>query len=115
MAAEKKFGNNEEGNKKAFAILGYVLPILFFLPLLLEATKNDTYARFHANQQLILLIAYVGLSSVLNVFMGTLPFLFSVVQILNVVLIALAIYGIFYAYKGEMKELPLLGQFKIIT
>jgi hypothetical protein len=42
---------------KALAIIGYILPILFFIPLLNDQSKNSPFAKFHANQQLVLLIA----------------------------------------------------------
>ena len=48
---------------KAMAIIGYIIPILFFIPLVTEA-KDSVYAKFHANQQLILLIASIGVSVV---------------------------------------------------
>ena len=48
--------NDGISDHKMYAILGYILPFLFFLPLLSESSKNNPFARFHANQQLILLI-----------------------------------------------------------
>lgn len=106
--------NPEEGNKKAFAILGYVLPILFFLPLLNEQTKNDVFARFHANQQLILLLVYGVLTFALNLFVMSVYLVVNLVQLIHIVLIGFALYGAYYAYKGEMKELPVIGHFRIL-
>jgi len=34
---------------KAMAIIGYILPFLFFIPLVTDA-KTSPFARFHANQ-----------------------------------------------------------------
>lgn len=100
---------------RTFAILGYVIPFLFFLPLLDDKTKNVPYVRFHANQQLILLVVIFG-SYILHSFLfGMLMMLgYYVAQLLNLAIIALAIIGIFNAYHGKMKGLPLIGQFQIL-
>jgi len=107
--------STDVSENKAFAILGYILPFLFFLPLLNEKTKNVPFARFHANQQLILLIVifvvYFLQSTLYMMFMSLGIFL---IQVLNMVILVMAVIGIWNAYKGEMKELPFIGHFKIL-
>lgn len=94
------------------AIIGYILPFLFFLPFLGEA-KNNTFAKFHANQQLNLLLFEVigwGIASFLTiVLIGLL--LMPLVVIASVVL---AIMGIINVVNGEMKPLPLIGKYQLI-
>jgi len=107
---------DDAGDHKGLAILGYILPILFFLPLLSEEGKKSEFARFHANQHLILLIAIFGLYILHNIlftmfFMGG----FFIMQLINIAFLAFVIIGIINAAKGEMKELPLIGSFKILT
>lgn len=97
---------------RTFAILGYILPFLFFLPLLGEKTKNVPYVRFHANQQLVFLVVVVA-EGILEDFLP-LSFYYSFSQIFGIVLIAYSIIGIINAYKGEAKELPFIGWFKIL-
>lgn len=104
----------DESNRKLFGILGYIIPILFFLPLLNDSLKKDEFSRFHANQQLILLLVYFALTAVLNMFLLSMYMLYNLAQLVNFALIVLAVYGAYNAYKGEMKELPLIGQFKIL-
>ena len=41
------------------------------------------------------------------------PF-FGIISLLNIVILVFAIIGIINAAKGEMKELPLVGKFRII-
>ena len=91
--------------------MGYIIPILFFIPLVTDA-KNSPFAKFHANQQLNLLIAAV----VVNVVGGIIPFIgwFIILPLGSIFLIVVAIMGIINAAKGEMKELPLIGGFKLI-
>lgn len=100
---------------QTFAILGYILPFLFFLPLLDEKTKHVPFVRFHANQQLILLVIILALYMLHNMLFMMLMLLgYYVSQLLNLVILGLAMYGAYNAYQGKMKELPLVGQFRIL-
>lgn len=97
---------------KAMAIIGYIIPILFFIPLLSEESKKSPYAKLHANQQLNLLISWI----VVNFVGGFIPVLgwFLILPIGSIILIVLMIMGIINAAKGEMKKLPIIGGFEII-
>ncbi|MDP1884463.1 MAG: DUF4870 domain-containing protein [Candidatus Moranbacteria bacterium] len=108
---EKKAENKDVESNKAMAIIGYIIPILFFVPLLSDA-KNSPFAKFHANQQLNLLLAAIAVNIV-----GTIiPFLgwFIILPLGSIALIVIAIMGIINAVKGEMKALPLIGGFSLI-
>jgi uncharacterized membrane protein len=113
MGAPMPNANSSDAEKnKAMAIIGYIIPFLFFIPLVTEA-KNSPFAKFHANQQLnLLLFCVVGyiLSSVLMfILIGFL--LYFIVMIGSLVFL---IMGIISAAKGEMKKLPLIGGFELI-
>ena len=105
-------GNNDVEANKIMAIIGYILPILFFVPLINEASKNSSFAKFHANQQLVLLIAAI----VIEIVGTVIPLLgwFLILPLGSIFLLVLAILGIVNAAKGEMKPLPAIGGFKII-
>lgn len=107
-----KAGNSDVEANKVMAIVGYILPILFFVPLINEASKNSPFAKFHANQQLILLIAAI----VVDIVGSVIPFLgwFIILPLGSVAVVVIAIMGIVSAAKGEMKPLPIIGGFKII-
>ena len=113
MAEEIKKASPEDAEKnKAMAIVGYIIPILFFIPLVSDA-KNSPFAKFHANQQLnLLLFSVVGwtASSILTIVVIGI-FLMPIVAIGSLVFM---IMGIISASKGEMKELPLIGGFKLL-
>ena len=104
--------NSTDAEKnKVMAIVGYILPILFFIPLVSDA-KNSPFAKFHANQQLNLLLAAIAVNIV-----GTIiPILgwFIILPLGSLALIVFAIMGIINGAKGEMKKLPLIGGFQII-
>jgi len=95
---------------KVMAIVGYVIPILFFIPMLAE--KKSPFGMFHAKQQLNLLLAGI----VVNIVGTVIPFLgwFLILPIGSIAVIVLAIMGIISAAKGEMKQLPIIGGFQII-
>lgn len=100
---------------RTFAILGYILPFLFFLPLLDDKTKNVPYVRFHANQQLVLLVVVVAASILHNfLFVMLMSLGYMVYQVLNLVILALAVFGAYNAYHDRMKPLPFVGQFQIL-
>lgn len=105
-------GNTSDAEQnKVMAIVGYLIPLLFFVPLVTDA-KNSPFAKFHANQQLVLLIAGI----VVNVVGTIIPFIgwFIILPLGAIALIVIAIIGIINAAKGEMKQLPLIGGFSII-
>jgi len=95
---------------KVMAIVGYLLPILFFVPMLAE-TKSP-FGMFHAKQQLNLLLAAI----VVNVVGGIIPFLgwFIILPLGSLAVFVIAIIGLIGAAKGEMKQLPVIGGFQII-
>ena len=96
---------------KAMGIIGYIIPILFFIPLVTDA-KNSPFAKFHANQQLVLLIAWF----VVNIVGGVIPILgwFIILPFGMIACLVFAIMGIINASKGEMKPLPWIGGIQII-
>ena len=80
------------------------------------------FARFHANQGLILLITGVAYSIFVQVVIKIVAFIsYALAGIVGIalglawlLLLVLAIIGIINAVKGEFKQLPLIGQFQIL-
>lgn len=98
----------EDINKnKIFAILAY-FGILVLVPIF--AAKDSKFAKFHANQGLLLFIAEIA-GSVISV----IPVLGTLVSfVVSIACFALAIIGIINAAKGEAKELPIIGKYEIL-
>ena len=111
QAPDSRPAKEDAEKNKAMAIIGYILPILFFIPLITDA-KDSQFAKFHANQQLVLLISAI----VVNIVGGVIPVIgwFLILPIGSVVLLVIAIMGLINAAKGEMKPMPLIGGIKII-
>jgi uncharacterized membrane protein len=98
-------------DNKVFAILAY-FGILFLIPLF--AAKESPFARFHANQGLILFLLQIVLY-IAGIVLIFIPYIGGIISVLLWLgFVALAIIGIINAAKGETKELPLIGGFKLI-
>lgn len=96
-------------NTKLIAIIGYIFPVLFFIPLLTEA-KHNAFAKFHANQQLLLLIWYI----ITNVIV-VIPVLGWIASpIMWIIGVVLAIMSIINVAGGSMKQLPIIGKYELI-
>ena len=115
----EQFSREDIEQNKAMAILAY-LGILVLVPIF--AAKDSRFARFHANQGLMLLITMVSywiIEQILNaVFFAIWWGLGSIFSILlNLVYVLFVVYivlGIVNAAKGEAKELPVIGRITIL-
>jgi uncharacterized membrane protein len=102
---------------KVFGILAY-LGILWLVPLL--AAKNSPFARYHANQGLVLFIVEFAVLIVLQIIEYTfdmiglsfISFLLGSLVVLGI--LALVIIGIINAAAGKCVPLPVIGKFKLI-
>lgn len=111
-----KFGESHQGTStgesdlsqiRLFGILGYIFPILFFLPLVTDAKDNE-FAKYHANQQLLLLLFLIignTASSILTVILIGL-LLYPVVWIFGLVCMVM---GIMNVVNERQKPLPIIG------
>ena len=112
-------------NNKLMALLSYIW-ILVLVPLF--AAKDSKFARFHANQGLLLLIAelIVGLavgiiSSIVSLVLGLIGLGVIAVAAVGIVGAAVGIVsliylvlGIYNCVTGKAKELPFIGKFRIL-
>ena len=108
--------NEGVSEHKLWAIVGYILPFLFFIPMLDGKSKNNAFVRFHAEQQLALLVVFLGLYILMSVVMGAFFFgLFVIMPLIQIAGIVLMVLGIIHAAQGEMKELPVVGGIKLLN
>ena len=99
-------------NDKGFKFVNIIAycGILFFIPLVL--TPQSRIGRFHANHGLVLLLTGV----VGNFIIALLPFFGRFTYTLfNLALFALMVSGMYHAWQGIRKPLPLIGKIKIIA
>ena len=112
-------GGNDAVNNKAMGILAY-LGILVLVPIF--AAKDSQFARYHANQGLVLAIAEVAygiIISILNAILFVISWRLATIiaTILGIAwlgFLALAIIGIINAANGKTQSLPLIGGVTIL-
>jgi len=112
--------SNDASNEKLCAILSYLLigVIWYFAD---DKMKQSSFAKFHAKQGIVLIIAEVLYSIVLSIIFSILfvPFLLSglffgviaIYRILQIIPLIFLIIGIVNAANDKEKELPIIGKF----
>jgi len=113
---------DDADKNKIFGILAYVpipIPIWWLIGLL--SAKDSPFAKYHANQGLVLAIVWLALFIVLwmvGVLFASLPgFVYIIFTILRLVYLAplvLAVLGIINAAAGKCVPLPFIGGVKLI-
>jgi uncharacterized membrane protein len=104
-------------NNKIFGILAY-LSILWIVPLVVA--KDSPFAKYHANQGLVLFIVEIALYIVLQIITTLLlmiPGLGILAMFLSLIwlgVIILLIIGIINAAAGKCVPLPIIGKFKLL-
>ncbi len=91
---------------KVMAVLAYI-GILVIIPLI--CAKTSRFAKFHANQGIILLAA-----EVVAYLLHFIPVIRIIASIIYILVFIFSIIGIINAVKGEAKELPFIGHFRFI-
>lgn len=94
-------------NYKVQAILPYLIPILFFLPLI--ANSNSKFCKFHANQQLSWLIVEIVVGVIMGLF-NLIPILGAIVcSLCFLALLVLSIMLMIGAANGKAIRIPFIG------
>lgn len=109
-----EFDQQDIAQNKVMAILAYI-GILVLVPIF--AAKESKFARFHANQGLVLAITEIILSIVISIlaFIPIIGLLIGIVgYIAELGCLVLAILGIVNAANGKAKELPIIGKFRVL-
>lgn len=103
---EKEFSNDDIEKNRIMAGLAY---IVFFLPLL--SCPDSKFARFHANQSLLLLIAGISGSIILSI----IPLITqTLLLIFSIAVFAVAVMHMLGALSGKAKELPFIGWLRLL-
>jgi uncharacterized membrane protein len=104
------FDPNDIQQNKAMSAVGY-LGILVLLPLLVA--PQSRFARFHANQSLVLLIGSVVLVIATSI-VSLIPVVGLILSLLYLAPLVFMVIGIINAANGQAKALPLIGNFQLL-
>ena len=88
---------------KLWAALGYPIPIIPIIVLLMEDKKNRPFIRYHAVQSLILNVALLILGIVMSVTV--------ILAICTPLLWLVTLWPAYEAYQGKYTELPVITNF----
>ena len=113
------FDTTDVAHNKALAMQSY-LGILVLFPIF--GGKHSPFARFHANQGLLLIIAQaaysitqailVGLFGAIHYILGA--FIGGLLTLGGFAFVALAVLGIINVIRSKAVTLPIIGKFKLI-
>ena len=102
---EQTFTLEDIEKNKTMAGLAY---LLFFLPLIV--CPESRFAKFHANQALILVIVSIAGSIIL----GIIPVIGWVFAVFGIATLVLGIMGLINGFGGKVKRLPIIGKYDIL-
>ena len=105
---------------KGVAICAY-FSLLWIVPLCTTA-KHSPFVKFHTNQAIVNTIVSLLVGVVLGIFGWMLDFIFwgffwapTLFGVISVLFsLGLTVWGIVYAAQGKMKEIPLIGEFRLL-
>lgn len=113
-----QFDQADIQQNKVMAVLSYI-GILVLVPIL--GAKDSKFARYHANQGLLLLIASAAynialriVNAILYAISWRLAFIGTILSVVSIALFVLMIIGIVNAANGRAKELPVIGKYRLL-
>jgi uncharacterized membrane protein len=109
------FDGRDIEENKTMACLSYI-SLLFLIPLL--ARPQSRFCRAHANQGILLCLVAVG-SFIVTLLFSVIPFIGFIISLIfslifTIGIIVMAIIKIVEALGGKYKDLPLIGQLRIL-
>ena len=106
MMHDSEYDQEDIEKNKTMAGLAY---LIFFLPLIV--CPDSKYGKFHANQSLLVfLLAILG-----NILLGFIPILgWMLLPLFEILVLVMAIIGLINGFGGKVKELPIIGKYRII-
>lgn len=109
---ENSFDASDVQQYKVQAVLPYLIPILFFLPII--SNKDSSFCKFHSNQQLIWLITCVVIEIVMWI-ISFIPVLGMIINwLVSIAILAFAILLMISASQGKAVKIPFVGDlFKV--
>jgi uncharacterized membrane protein len=110
----KTFDQNDVNTNKGLAIGMAILPVLFFLPLVMEDKKNSAFLKHTANQTLLIFILGVA-SGVICTILAFIPIIGWLIDLLlPIAIFVLYIINIVNAVQANGKSIPFIGNIEII-
>ena len=99
-------------DKKVTGIVSYIT-IIGWIIAFLAGDKEG--AKFHLNQSLVINVAALVNSYILSWILGFIPVVGPIISwVISIIILVLWVLGLVAAIKEEEKEVPIVGQIKIL-
>ena len=99
-------------DKKVTGIVSYIT-IIGWIIAFLAGDKEG--AKFHLNQSLVINVAALVNSYILSWILGLIPVVGPIISwVISIIILVLWVLGLVAAIKEEEKEVPIVGQIKIL-
>lgn len=110
----KTFDQNDVNTNKGLAIGMAIVPVLFFLPLVMEDKKSSAFLKHVANQTLLMFILGAA-STIIMTILAIIPIIGWIIDILlPIAIFVFWIINIVNAAQANGKSLPFIGNIEII-
>lgn len=105
--AQSSFNSSEVEANKIIVAICYIIPILFFLPVVMD--KNSSYCKFHANQQLTLLIVEIVVGIICAI-IGMIPIVGAIIgALIGLAVLSVVIGFVYGTLTGMALRFPFIG------
>lgn len=107
-----EYSRSDIEENKVMGVLAY-LSLLVLVPIF--AAKNSRFAKFHANQGILLSATWIAFALVAKLIdLMTAGILGFILPLGNIALLAVLVFMIVNVVRGRAKELPIIGRFRIL-
>lgn len=103
--SQAKMSTDATSDDKLWAALGYAIPLVAVVMLLMEDKKNRPFIKYHAVQSIALWIVYVVLGTIIT------AVTFGIGGICFAIAWLVFLYWAYLAYQGKMFEVPVVTNF----
>jgi uncharacterized protein len=104
MSEQPVYSEEITSDDKLWALLGYLIPLVALIALLMEDKKNRKFIRVHAIQSLAINVVFWVINIILS-------FVFFIGCVTALATIGLMIYYGVKAYRGEYFDIPVVTDF----
>ena len=108
LDTERTFNDEDRAKYEVFAIIAYLVPVLFFLPYVND--NNSTYCKFHSNQSLTWLVVLIVMGCAFKL-VSFIPIIGPLLAYLVYPVAVLAVDAALCigSHKGKAYKLPFIG------
>lgn len=107
-----EYDQDDINNNKFAAVLAFIFAPIYLIYTLIAKKDQSKFVRFHLNQGLVLWLVQIIVDILADILrIGVLRIVF---RILNFLILVLVVVGVVNICTGKAKELPVIGNIKLL-